>query len=618
VARKIFRWRAIGPLLLLSLLGGVGWLVFGDRLVEAAGEDAGSDLLGTELDLSGLSLRETRPGGNLAGAALTNPLDPTRNLVETGAIELRVDPEALIERKLVIERLSIEDVRFDTPRATPGAVSESGAANQILRSLADWRASLDVPILRLSTIDTVADLVLDPASLETVRRARALIATGDSLTAAARGMVTSLDPDPAIDSAKALARRIGETELKSLNLLEVRALGQSARRAVATVDSLIGAVERIEQQTRAGIDSLASAAAALDDARRQDYAFARSLIELPDLAAPQIGRALFGHVSLDRLQQLLYYSHLAERYLPPGLQPRILTGPRRLRRAGVTVEYPKRTELPSFLLREGEIDLAIPIGGRLHTLAMEARGLTTEPALYDAPATLSAQATIQGDHPVSVSVSALLDHRTSTLRDSIAARFDGIDLPSLRLPGVPLAVDLGTGSSRLLFSRIGDQVRARWSFTTRTAAWRRVDSAGAPATPALELLWQVVSSLEDLEVTAALDGELAHPSFGVSTNLDQALAGRLRELLGGLTARAEQRARAAVDSIVGTPVREARAALTAARSEGLERLRAVRERLADARNEVNTAIRSLTPQRSSRGGRDAAAHSNSSATPRAS
>jgi len=596
VATKLFRWRAIGPLLLLALLLGIGWLVFGDRLVESAGEDAGTDLLGTELDLERLSLRETRPGGNLAGAALTNPLDPTRNLVETGAIELRVDPEALIERKLVIERLSIKALRFDTPRATPGTVSESGAAYQILRSLADWREGLDVPILRLSTIDSVADLVLDPGSLETVRRARGLARTGDSLVAATRALVTGFDPGPAIDSAKALAGRIAATDPKSLNLLQARSLTQSARRTVAAVDSLIGEVEGIERQVGAGVDSLAGAVAALDEARRQDYAFARSLLDLPDLRAPEIGRALFGHVSLDRLQQLLYYSHLAERYLPPGLQPRTLTGPRRLRRAGVTVTYPRSTELPSFLLREGAIELAIPVGGRLHPVALEARGLTSEPSVYGEPATLSARATIAGDRPISVTVSALLDHRTSRLRDSLAAALDGVDLPSLRLPGVPLAVDLGTGSSRLSFSRTGDRVRARWSFSTRTAAWRRVDSAGARGAPALELLWQVVSGLDELAVTAALDGELARPSFSVSTNLDRALAGRLRELVGDVTARAEQRARAAVDSIVGTPVREARAALEAARSEGRERLQGIRGRLGEARAEIDAALRRLAPR----------------------
>src|SRR4026207_660011 len=108
---KIFRWRAIGPLLLFLLFLGVLWILFGDWLVEDTGEEVTTVLLGTQVDITGLHVRETESRIEIGGLQIADPFNVNRNLFETGATVLELDPAALLEKKLVIDRLTIADLR---------------------------------------------------------------------------------------------------------------------------------------------------------------------------------------------------------------------------------------------------------------------------------------------------------------------------------------------------------------------------------------------------------------------------------------------------------------------------------------------------------------------------
>jgi len=69
---KIFRWKAIGPLLgLLALLGILLWL-FAEPIARQTTEEASTELLGTEVDVGRLDLLPRQAA--VAGRAAPRPL----------------------------------------------------------------------------------------------------------------------------------------------------------------------------------------------------------------------------------------------------------------------------------------------------------------------------------------------------------------------------------------------------------------------------------------------------------------------------------------------------------------------------------------------------------------
>jgi len=117
-------------------------------------------------------------------------------------------------------------------------------------------------------------------------------------------------------------------------------------------------------------------------------------------------------------------------------------------------------------------------------------------------------------------------------------------------------------------------------------------------TPALRPLWTAlynapVVPLTNFNNTVVL-GSLAVPQLAVSSNLDRALAERVRAVAGGELAAAERRVRAQVDSLVDPQVAPVVAQVTALGGDATRRLGGQRAQLDDARKALEQRLRELT------------------------
>src|SRR5690606_12975956 len=116
---KIFRWRAVGIILLALLPLVVCWVLFGDRFVRAQVEDNLSLTLGTQVDIGSLRIREGDVAVDIGELTIADPRNRNRNLLEAGTITLDLDPVPLAEKKLVIDQVRLSGLRFLTRRTTP-------------------------------------------------------------------------------------------------------------------------------------------------------------------------------------------------------------------------------------------------------------------------------------------------------------------------------------------------------------------------------------------------------------------------------------------------------------------------------------------------------------------
>ncbi len=210
---KIFRWKAIGPLLLLLFVIGILVVLFAEPVARDTTEEVSTELLGTQVDVGRLDLLPRQASVDLGALQVADPFEPRRNLVEADRIVLKLNPEALAEKKLVVERFALQGMRFGTTRKTPARpVSGDGFAPQALRAVRAWGQQFDVPILQLTPIDTIKQLVLNPAQLGTVQAAQGLLARTDSTREALEQGFKAVDVRGTVDSARALADRLSKTD----------------------------------------------------------------------------------------------------------------------------------------------------------------------------------------------------------------------------------------------------------------------------------------------------------------------------------------------------------------------------------------------------------------------
>lgn len=591
---RLFRWKAVGPLLGLLVVLAVLAALFAEPVARETAEDAGSDLLGTEVDVAKLDLYPRETAVELRGLQVADPFEPRRNLVEAAELRLRLDPAALIEKKIVAEEFVLSGMRFGTARTRPARPSAGGGfAPRLVRAMREWVGRFDVPLLSLTPIDTVRQLVLNPGQLASVRAAQGLAARTDSTCRALEQGFRSLDLGATVDSARALADRLQGADPRTLGLQGTRDAIVSVRATLAALDSTRRRIGQLEQRVRGAVDLLGSGLQALDSARQRDHAFARSLLKLPSFEAPDLGKAFFGKVSIERFQQAVYWVELARQYMPPGLLPREVPGPDRLRMAGTTVHFPKEHRYPSFLLELGRIDFAVG-GDKALRGAYQAtvRGLTTAPALYGRPTVISATRTARGSAIEGIEVSAVIDHLGPRPRDSVAARARGVRLPAIDLPGVPFRVEPGVGTSELVLALQGDRLLGRWAIGSDRVRWAR-DTASRPLNTLEQVVWRILSGLSELRVAAEVSGTLARPELSVSSNLDRAVADRLTALVGEEVARAERLARAKVDSLVADRVEPVRRQIAAVQADATRRIAGERERVEEVRRRLEAELKRL-------------------------
>src|ERR671921_76115 len=178
---KIFRWKAIGPLLLLFVLLGFLVWIFAEPVARETAEEASTELLGTQVDLGKLDLLPRQASVNLRALQIADPFVLTRNLLEADEIRLKLNPAALAEKKIVIEQLSLTGMRFGTDRKTPARPpSGKGFTPQVYRTVQQWANQFNVPLLSLTPIDTIRQLALNPGQLTTIKQAEAVLARADS------------------------------------------------------------------------------------------------------------------------------------------------------------------------------------------------------------------------------------------------------------------------------------------------------------------------------------------------------------------------------------------------------------------------------------------------------
>ncbi len=594
MAGRLFRWRAIVPLGLLLGLLALGWVLFADPIVESTAEEGATELLGTQVDIEALRIRETEGSVHLTGLAVADPFDPMRNLVEARGILLELDPLPLLEKKLVVRRLTIDGVRFGTTRAEAArTVAGGGLAPSALRAVREWRAGLPAPRQVLAPIDSVRAIALDPERLATVRAAGRLAERTDSLRAAFEASWQALAPDAPLDSAKAVAARLAGATPASLGLDGTRRAVSDVRRLLRDLDRIGNDLAGLERSLGAGLAALSEGVAAVDAGRQEDFAYARSLLRLPTLAAPEIGGALFGPVSLDRLQQAIYWADLAQQYLPPGLQPRRATGPERLRRRGETIRFPTRRELPPFLLQRGDLSFTLGAAGRESHYQVRVVDLTSAPTLLGRPTRIEALRDAARIGGASLGLSALLDHVGPVSRDSLRAVVSGVRLPGFPLPLLPLRAEPGVGSSSLDLAVRGHEISVRWNLRADRVRWAPDSVRARTLNPVEAMVTRVIAGVEALEITAEAVGPIRAPRVSIRSNVDRVVAARLQAVLGEEVARAEARVRAEVDALIRARVEPVRRQAGALEERARTRVAEARARVTEERRALEARLRSL-------------------------
>jgi uncharacterized protein (TIGR03545 family) len=590
-----FRWKGVIPLGVFAALLLIGWMLFGERLIRETIEEAGTKALGAELDVADLDIQLFKSTVELRGIALADPFDVNRNLFEVRLLRVVLDPAPLIEKKLVVRQLSVADIATGTARKRPARPApRDGFASRAATAVQQFVQQFKISPLSLLPIDSIKAIILDPTQLQTVQAALATGRGADSVKQALESEYAALNLKPALDSSTALLARLQQTNVRTLGVEGARRAVADVQQAAARVDSARQRVLQLNAHSQAGVALLQERVRAIDGARQADYAFARGLLRLPTVNAPDLGSAMFGTVSIDRFQKALYWTTLARQYAPPGLLPRETPGPKRMRRAGSTIHFVTPQSYPRFHLVAADVNATVTGGLAAGTYAMSVRDVTTDPAIVRRPTLFALHRVATSGDVQQLRIAGSLDQTTPRTREVVTMQAAGVSLPALPMPVLPYTLDPQRGTSELRFQMINDTISGHWLVRSNDVAWT-LDAARKRNLNTIEaFVVRVLTGINQLDLTADISGTVKAPRLAVQSNLDRQVADGLRAAMGDAVANAEARVRAQVDRIADEKSAPVKARVAQLQTDAQKRIDDVQARLDEQKRKLDEKLKSLS------------------------
>ena len=108
--------------LCLAALFSFAWFVLVDLFVERIVEKYGTDIVGAKVELDNADVTLFPVGFALKRLQVTDPYSPMTNALEIERIAFSVDGIKLLRRQVIIDEMSLDKVRFNTPRKESGAI----------------------------------------------------------------------------------------------------------------------------------------------------------------------------------------------------------------------------------------------------------------------------------------------------------------------------------------------------------------------------------------------------------------------------------------------------------------------------------------------------------------
>jgi uncharacterized protein (TIGR03545 family) len=171
------RWKFVIPFVVFILIIVAFVTVFLDGIVKSIVEERASLLNKAKVEIEDVDIGFLSPGVRIRGLAVANADNPWRNVVEVGDIGISVSVLPLFSKKVIIDEMTMENVRVNTKRKTSGELPRR--LKKRVKAEEKEEKPTEVPCVKLPNLDVfkkkfdVKELV-DINRLESVKRAKQL------------------------------------------------------------------------------------------------------------------------------------------------------------------------------------------------------------------------------------------------------------------------------------------------------------------------------------------------------------------------------------------------------------------------------------------------------------
>ena len=539
---KMIRWPGLIAFVIIAGIITIFNLFFLDSILKGALEKQASLFVGARVDIGDLAFKIFGLRIDMRNIQVTNPEQPMRNTVETGTVSFDLAAGPLLKKKIVIEKMAVKDLAFNTARKTSG-VLPAGLQKKRDRI----KKPLDVVIpakgrleeCMLPDFAMLADLKNrspeDLLSNINLKSSEFLVEYRKQISKVRKSWEKRLQELPSKESLNADLKSLQELMDQRPNditqipayIEKVNALREKVNRSK---NSLIAA--RKDFQAEIGNLKTSLSQKELEKLKTGDLkdVLARLNIKTPsteDLVCVLVGKKIAKKVNY----AIAWYKKLND-FIPAGKPAGQKEKPRAIpRMKGVDVRFPVTHGYPDFLIEKADFsarpDLQAEPGKLVFSsLSGNFEGLTTQPALYGRPALFNLKGSLAGDTVREIILSGTLDHRGTPVKDAV-----NLIIKELRLkPGSSTISDKSPLQLNSADLDVNSNLRADGENLKGRVVLTVLDSKITVGTEA-STLTDLFKNIGAFDVVVSISGTLDQPLMSLSSSLTNTLESRFQSIV---------------------------------------------------------------------------------------
>lgn len=524
------RKRGLAFVLAVGALIAIFLLLISDRLIEWGMERAGSAIVGAKVEFDDVDFRLFSASMSWGRLQVTNPQSTMRNMIETGLVEFNISLEPLLLRRFVIQNMQADSVRFNTERATDGALAGTratnpGAVGRVQELVYDELESL--PGYRIADLEEVdIDSIITILSLLTPSVIDSLAEVTDSIYQYWENRFENLPSQEQVDRLETQLESIQTDELESPR--EIREALEAVQRIASTVDSLQRSLNQVGTQLGSDVEMVGGYDEIVSRVISEDVDRASQIADLPEITSDEVTRVIFGPEIANNLLGILNIIGAARYY---GSSVRDEDPPRREeppRLAGQTIRYTGARNWPKLWIQN--ISLSAVIAGVFGRGSVQ--NLSSYQELIGEPITFLISGAGNGR---SLELGGMFDYLGEIPKDSVRLNVAGIPLRNIDItssPIFPFSIENGSGMATGALSFVGDRFLSQADFVGEGLAFATEDTGKATDGQLRTLLDSMLETVSSMSVGMVTEYVENRFSLDLNSDIGGVVAGAVGQALG--------------------------------------------------------------------------------------
>ncbi len=548
----MIRWKGIIVLAVLAVIFFVlSWLLT-DAWLEARLESLGTSINGAKVEIDNLDFSLAGVHMKWDRLQVTDPKNTMKNMIETGRTDFDLEFWPLLSEKVIIDNIQVRDIRTYTDRETDGAIpeeekaekSEPGFISKTVNKLSERVKETSAQRISGAKQKVNVDSIMQMLDLHSVERI-------DSLQTNLRQKYENWDQRLGKLEIEKKAKEI-ERKIKSIEPEKIKKIDQlqktlnTANEVKETVEMLSEEFKSIKEDFLTDLDQARGSLDQVDNWIGADYRRARSLANLPDISAQNIGAMLFGDQIIGRFNKYLGYVGKAREYAakvksdkpekekPPRLE-------------GQDIYFFNKNARPDFWIKK--IDLSGETADQLRLKGL-AENIVSDQRFIGKTTDIKIQGSRDGG--IRAAFNATFNYLEAEPSEHFELNYAGFSLANTSISKsklLPRKVKRGAGNVRAALNLDGNAIASEIEFTGSSLNFD-FSTMEQQLSQLESMIVSTIKGIDKIDVLAKISGEQDNLDISIKSNLDDLLMKSLKETVSKEIDKAKQQIRARIDKEV--------------------------------------------------------------------